>query len=253
MVISSPIESWAVVLDGEEVDLSIWESLFKDRSVALILRESSGDGRIWYCLHSSRLDGVENAQDILSVATALVERMNGAVNVWSSGKPVTVGNTIIPIHTGGERGTALTFMSVHISARSTMIATLSGGTLGSSDAEAWLSVADGDNACGDALVHFGRMDGWFDLYKVLEVIEVDVGGRGEISQRCWATRKEVNDLGETANHYRHARSRSKAILAFSEARDLMARIMRQWLEEKRRSLAPAATLAINRASHRQTE
>ena len=86
----------------------------------------------------------------------------------------------------------------------------------------------------DALEHFSRSHDWFDLYKTLEVLEDDLGRRDVIWQSGWATRAEVTDLVLTANYYRHARAkRPPNMLTIEQARELMRRVLSDWLREKR--------------------
>jgi hypothetical protein len=110
-----------------------------------------------------------------------------------------------------------------------------------SEEEQTVELAETDDHVADALEHFARSDGWFNLSKTLEVIEDDLcrregsrNGRQVIARRDWATRKELGDLGASIDfHRRHGGPRPDPLLALDAAQDLVRHLLREWLREKR--------------------
>jgi hypothetical protein len=229
---ANDITTWSAVLQGHPMDLSVWEHLFHDYALGRVESVAQENASGECHLRSTRFDGMQDATEVRAVASELIAVMNGAANVLAPGKPVTIG-PLISHHVDGGRGRAIAVQGVE--AR-TAVGDLSGGAR-SREAEAWLSVAEANNSVRDALEHFGR-DGWFDLYKTLEVISADLGRRDVIWQRGWGTRAEVNSLAMTANYYRHAReARPVTLLTHDQARELLRRLMQKWVEEKRVGIA----------------
>ena len=77
----------------------------------------------------------------------------------------------------------------------------------------------------------GRADNWFDLFKLLEVIQTAVGSRENIWKLGWATRGEITRFAMTANHVRHAKKpRPAHALHLDQAQDLMRRVLTRWLD-----------------------
>jgi len=90
------------------------------------------------------------------------------------------------------------------------------------------------NAATKALEHFSRSDNGLDLYKCFGVIEADLRDRVVIWPRGWATLAEITDLAATANYYLDPRvRRTPRLLSHEQARELIRRVLREWLKEKK--------------------
>lgn len=89
---------------------------------------------------------------------------------------------------------------------------------------------------------FAREPNWYDLYKVLDVIEEDVGGEKVLERKGWAPASELKRFTATANNLtalgfeaRHARAAwqpPKTPMTLEDAVDLMRRVLNSWLATK---------------------
>ena len=105
-----------------------------------------------------------------------------------------------------------------------------------------------DARAARALELFARDPNWYDLYKVLDVIEEDVGGEKSLEGKGWASAKELKRFTATANslgalgldarHARDAWKPPKSPMTLEDAVDLIRRVLNPWL----------ATKSIDRAS-----
>jgi hypothetical protein len=107
--------------------------------------------------------------------------------------------------------------------------------------EAWVRLASEDPDVEDVLLVLGRAEiRWTDLYHALEVVFHDVGRR--VHDDGWATRAEVIRFKQTANSRaalgpdaRHGHRRHEAPanpMDESDARELVFRVVRSWLNDK---------------------
>ena len=91
----------------------------------------------------------------------------------------------------------------------------------------------------EALRHFSEPPSWDRLYKIVEIVEDDVGA---IDRRGWATKKELSRFSHTANSpkilgraARHATQRvrpPKHPMDLVEAEELVKRVLVRWLQGK---------------------
>jgi hypothetical protein len=245
MVDENHIVTWTVRLEGHPFDLSMWEQLFHQREEAHVTSETGPDGQPEYHLRSSQFSGIKDTQEVQAIAVGLVSKMSGAVKILDPGEPVRLG-PFVSWHADGKRGTVVHLASGQMRIKAFTSAVAIGSVSPTpprpSEADVWMTLADADDDVADALRHFARSDDWLDFYKTLEVLERDLcrrstpqmrNGRELIRQRGWATRDELRELGMTMDFYRHhGRPRPEPLLTSDQARDLLRRILRCWLEEK---------------------
>jgi len=84
---------------------------------------------------------------------------------------------------------------------------------------------------------------WVNLYRILEVVEEDVGGTHKIVEKGWATKKAIDLFKHTANCFkaigaeaRHAKKRIKTPtnpMTPSEAESLIKTIVNSWIQSKK--------------------
>lgn len=108
-------------------------------------------------------------------------------------------------------------------------------------ADAWIALAQREEHVARALEIIGQEDvRWTDLYHLLEVVEADVGQL--MFERGWATRAEMERFARTANSpailgaaARHGAQRTEPPpnpMSYDDARSLIVRLVRAWLEWK---------------------
>lgn len=80
---------------------------------------------------------------------------------------------------------------------------------------------------------------WYEIYDLLDVM----GGVDRIVKRRWATRRELSDIRQTANHYRHrGNQRAKHKLpsnppSLSNSRAVVQQLVERWLAERLASVS----------------
>ena len=146
------------------------------------------------------------------------------------------------------------FFPVEVRMRDFAVAVLGGQSLATplSGPAAWLKLALGDSKVAQALRLWGAgPPSWVNLYRVLEVIESDVGGK--IYEAGWAPKKEVTrfthtpnraeTLGDQARHGKERTSPPRNPMSLADARSLLTRLLDRWLCEKgaRGSVLPVQT------------
>ena len=96
----------------------------------------------------------------------------------------------------------------------------------------WFNLAQRDTNVADALRQFARSHEWFDIYKVYEIIRDDLGSK-KLNSKKFVGKTDLDLLRQTANYYRHARTaRPSKPMTHNDARELIRRVLRHWLEEK---------------------
>lgn len=100
-----------------------------------------------------------------------------------------------------------------------------------------------DSAVARALELFSREPSWADLFKVLEVVEEDVGGEKALERTVWASPAELKRFTATANNLnavgldaRHARTTHqapKSPMTLKDAERLIGQVVEAWLASKK--------------------
>ncbi|HXP75895.1 MAG TPA: hypothetical protein VN823_17260 [Stellaceae bacterium] len=239
---NNPVVTWSLALDGGRADLEEWRVAFAEQPQARVDVEQAGSPRAQYCLRSSHFDALTDANEVREIGAQLVARMYGAMRLQGKAGPVSLGATVYAHRPGGQRDAYTVPAPAALGGRSGPIEVLAAGQpRPRSEAEQTVELAEADDSVADAVEHFARSDGWFDVYKTLEVIEGDLcrreasrNGRQVIARREWATRKELADLGSSIDFHRHhGKPRPDPLLALDAAQDLVRHLLREWLREKR--------------------
>jgi hypothetical protein len=229
---------WKAHLEGHNFDLESLAEHF-----------ASGDPRVFkkddgsYLLESAGFDHCVDAVAVKAVAEGLLATMNGAAKAANpSYQPVAVGS-----HFRNDTGLHAVVLAGTAVARSRVYpAAVTGGVPGTPSAPTakdWHALSATDADVRDALRILGMSDlDWIDLYKVYEVIKHDVGGEVGITRAGWANASEISAFGASANRpdvsgdqARHARlpgSPPKRTMSLPEARQLVQRLVKGWLDSK---------------------
>jgi hypothetical protein len=224
------IVSWAFLLRGHPSDLSLVHEMFHGVADMQIEREGSN-----YRLRSSRFNVPATAEEARSLAEEIIGEMNGAIKAFfPSREIILVGNTF-----GCRRdGSFLYYQENRVAMRSevSLSMTVNGNPIPPQppplEPTQWFNLAQRDTNVADALRQFARSDEWFDIYKVYEIIRDDLGSK-KLNSKKLASKTELDLLRQTANYYRHARTaRPSKPMTHDDARELIRRVLRHWLEEK---------------------
>ena len=233
---------WLIKLKGDEFDLKDLASLVHSRSRAVL--EENG----LYYLWSSDFDSLDSASEVRESASTLIDALNGAMKLHTSGFQGVYEDGVIMIEEDGRRREYI-YLGGSSAARSRTRASITVITSGDKeqvaqpprDVESWISIAKRDKAVADAL-HFFRENSWLSLYKVYEIIREDVNGQQAIVRRGWATKHSLSRftqtaqskaaLGDLARHTTNGYKPPSQPMSIKEARELVRRMILGWLSSK---------------------
>lgn len=177
----------------------------------------------------------------------MISGLNGAVALSQGARRLDLGGVIEFTANGGLNCTMFAEMAAfefRIKARAVGVAIGSDGqpipTIPQpSEVQTWTEIATNVPLLEDALIHFGRADDWFDIYKCLECLFTLYGGEAEFYKLKWAPRSRINLMKQSADLLRHAiRARPTQVrpphpMKIKEAQDLLKSLLRRALEDKR--------------------
>lgn len=224
------------------MDLLDWAEAFKPpfnpwvELIEIPARENTA-----YVLRSNAFDRAKSSEEVHSLATLLVDRLNGAVRISVGGEKVSYQGVLefalngsIKHHYVASVGTA----SLRIRGSAVGLAMTVDGveipppTPQMSSPQKWIEVADPslprensghlkEELVADLLSQAGRCDNWFDIYKTIEFAEKLSGGEHKLRSVIGVDGAALKDARSTANFYRHARAnRPKVMTSISDARRL---------------------------------
>ena len=235
----SPISKWYVELRGENIDLDDWVYTLNEPFDPVAFKHPE-----WgYVLSSSEFTLSASASEIREKAKALINRLNGTMAVMHRCKPVS-GGGIRELREDGISNVTVFAEMVAISfgravARGTATVIRPDGLPGPppppqpSMAQSWNLLATFDNNVADLLEQHGKADGWYEIYKTLELAECIVGGERRLKRLLGASGQAYANMRRTANFYRHARAaRPVTMPTIHEAIKLLHFIVRTVLDQK---------------------
>jgi hypothetical protein len=168
-----PTPGWGVVIRGDPEDLSVWQHMLKHPSDVWV--ETHNGETV---LRATSLDKLESAPEVLTRASAYIDRLNGAMALSHGSRSVQFGRTIIKFTSDGR--------SVWVEGAQFEVSTslIAGAATGigpdgkpvppaPSEVQRWSEIADQETWLNEALIFFGRAfgratnDSWFDIYKAL--------------------------------------------------------------------------------------
>lgn len=236
--------TWTVQLAGDSADLSALQQSLTGRDVCI-----SHDGQN-YVLTSDEFNDSDNAKQIHEKATRIVELLNGAKCLaLDASESIRVGNAI-RYRSNGTREVHMFAEPAVIRLRFsavTFTVTRADGTVEESNpgdpVGSWMTLAMSDDSIANVfrILSLGTLD-WVNLYRVLEIVENDVGGLDLIELNGWATKNSMKLFKHTANspgavglEARHGSLPNQPPanpMTVSEAKSLINSIIRAWLRTK---------------------
>lgn len=229
---------WSVQIVGDNFDLDDLPGWFNSNELKVV-KEANG-----YYLYSNRFSSVKDAKEVRIIAEKLVEKMLGAAMLIRSNlKPFKLGN----VNRQNEDGSKDIYFKVSIKASTRSKATFGVYSNGvaqkanTSKAALIFDVADNDKKVEHALRIWGKEPhDWINMYKILEIIESDVGGK--IYQEGLANKSEVDRFTQTANSVealgdkaRHGIKKvplPKKPMTIQEAQYLIRSLINKWIDSK---------------------
>jgi hypothetical protein len=226
---------WGAALLGEPTDLEDWAYTLNEPFDPWV--EIHGAKTV---LRSASFDELASASEVRDRATALIERLNGAVALSQQARQLRLGGVIQFAPDGGMHETLFAegTLKGRGKLRANAIVISPDGKPAPppqpSEVQKWTTLAESDDLLDDALIYFGRAIDWFDIYKALECLIRRFGGESAFLALGWASETEINRLKRTANWARHARrkfSPPPEPTSLKDARALLGLLLRRALKE----------------------
>ncbi len=231
---------WEVRITGDKQDLEELSKCLVSQELAI----SERDGE--YFIESSRLNPTASDTEIREVANHFLTLLNGAAKLALQARtPIQIVD-LARVHSNGHSEVFVLFESkVVLRSALTITSTLKDGTTETirpvDPVPGWLRAAEQNENVAKALRLAGSgINDWSNLYRLLEVIENDVGSETVIIENGWASRNGIKCFKHTANspsvtgdNSRHGKERTSPPanpLELTEARALIETILYSWLK-----------------------
>jgi hypothetical protein len=233
------MSKWSVQIAGDTFDLEDLMEWFNSPVLNVIRR---GDE---FYVHSTLFDTAKDSGKVRDLANDLAEEMIGVARLFRPDfGPVKLG-AVQREHVSGARDIYLSVsesITVRTKIRGKLTVTGDRRDPGVPKPALWLNVALTDEKVSHALRLWGRRkQDWVNLYRILEIIESDVGGL--IYQENWVSKTNITRFTRTANSpevlgdaARHAKKRDpppRKPMRIHEAEDLMRGLLQRWVDSKK--------------------
>ncbi len=230
---------WLVQLSGDKFDLEDLPKWFNDPELEVVEEQDV------YYLKSTFFEHLGKAVSVRSKANDLLELLVGSAKLFRPDiRDIKLGSVMEKTENGHRRHHHLLVSSIRMRSK------VSAVTLSVDGEEAqqniprptqWATVAGKNHQVRQAL-HFWVADhrSWINLFKILEIIESDVGG--DIYENNWVSKSEIRRFSQTANSYsaignvaRHAKNIVPSPtnpLKIKEACNLIKMLLERWIDSK---------------------
>ena len=234
---------WEIVLAGDDADLRSLSESFADSDPAILERDGE------YLFRCSVLDRLSDATRVKEDADEQIARLSGIASLLLGAiEPIKVAQVIL-ISDDGSRDIHVSPDPVGWAFRTSVPTVQIGRADGTEEirpanpGSAWLTAAKSSEYVARALrLSVGREQDWAKLYHLLEIVEVSVGGHKRITNAGWATKRQLDRFVRTANSpeaagdaARHGRKQKQPPtrpMPLNDARELILRVVRQWIDAK---------------------
>ena len=243
---------WEIVLAGDDADLRSLSDSFADSDPAILER----DGK--YLFRWSVLDGLSDATQVKAAADKQIAWLSGGASLTLGAiEPIKVAQVIL-VSDDGSRNIHV-FPDPVVWTFRTSVPTIqikrADGTeeihRPADPVKAWLAAAESsDNVARVLRLSEGREHDWVELYRMLEIVEASAG-RNRITDAGWATKGQLERFRRTANSpqaagdaARHGHQQKKPPpkpMTLNEARELIRRVARQWLDTESQRILGGGT------------
>lgn len=188
-------------------------------------------------LGSQEADNLQDHRAALECLDAQLRAASGALAVLRGKGPVKLWGNIEGIRPDGSRSYFLVCESGVYSLVGVAAEFYTPSDLEEpSKVERWTKVASENRFVADALGLYSAGAEWFDLWKVFEKIELDVG-RDAIWRKGWSTHRRTDRFCTTTNFYRHSKNVMPTnATTLPDARRWLGDVVAEWIEY--RALTP---------------
>ena len=243
---------WEVVLAGDAADLRSLSSSFADGDPAILERDGE------YVFRWSVLDGLSDVAQVKATADEQIARLSGSASlILGAIEPIKVAQVILVSDDGSRSIYGFpdpVVWNFRMSVPTVQIRKADGTVKIHRPADpvkAWLAVAESSEDVARALrLSEGREHDWVELYRLLEIVEASVTRKG-ITDAGWATMSQLkrfchtaNSLeaaGDAARHGREQKPPPQRPMTLNDARELIRRVVRQWLDTESQRILNSGT------------
>jgi hypothetical protein len=229
---------WNIRLDG---DASVFKELAKSLRTEE-LRITFDESEHCYFLESSSFDGMEAHLEVYRKSLEIIEELKGPAMLavgGSGSESIRVAN-VVEIKEDGSRQ-VYGYASGHLVMPSIQIdMTISmdnGSTFEISQAApvpGWLHLLRREDSVRRVFEIYKKPNiDWRDLYVIFEIVQEDIGTNPHKKQ--WTTEPMESTFKQTANHYRHGKSKfplPTKPMTIEEGRSFIDGIFLRWLDSK---------------------
>jgi hypothetical protein len=236
------LPKWLVRLKGERLDLQDLPKLFCSSEIRVV--EENG---LFY-LESTEFNSLSSVEDVHKRGKELIQLINRVVKFLRDNFQDISEDGIIKVEDNSKRSNYI-FLQATITVRSNFWAqakVISADGAEKVDTqpnifESLLQKTQKYPDVADAL-KFYKKGSWVSLYKVLEIIEDNVGGIDQIIKNGWTTKNKIRRFKHTAqskdiigDDARHASKKIKSpdkTMTLSEAKPFIKSILSRWIDSK---------------------
>lgn len=220
-----------VELIGNRLDLDDIKKRLKSSVWEILIEEDK------YYLTSENLDVLEDNRDTLSVAKQFVEILNGVSNVIHlDHRNINVGD-LKRVSADGKRHFVMITETLKLRDRLSITIIRDGVDVTESmdssiPLSKWLEKAE-ENENVMSVVHFFNEITWYNLYKIYEVINRDVGGQKELYRMI--DKDRISSFTNNAQYVRHAKrlgEKPTKSMNIYEAHLLIKELAEKWMGMK---------------------
>jgi hypothetical protein len=226
---------WYVRVKGRDFELNRLAKIFKSEEACL---EVEGGSVNQFILRSNAFFELTKSHEVLKKAKEIIEKLNGIGNLTIDFFNSIECEAVIRIAEDGSKHGSV-FLASSITIRDELeVKDLDED--GVSTQERWLRLSYTDEHVQKVirLLNYG-LDNWVNLYRILEVIEGDLGV--SISDKGWVSKSRKKLFNRTANSpvigdlSRHGYSEEEppaVPMELSEAKRIISNALTHWLNEK---------------------
>ena len=231
---------WRIILSGNPAEIEDLSQALTDADVT-IRREGEE-----YVLMAASLQSLQSADAVKAEAERLIAHLDGAAHLALD---VQTPIQLLRVACVKDDGTSCQFVwvtdSIRAMERFGLATVCHDGQIEQHTPNqlmaGWLGLADDNENVAKALRLLGNRNmNWVDLYRLIEVVEHDVGGRDEIKKRGWATTDDLGRFRHTANsvaasgdNARHGKEETQPPvrpMSLDEGRAFVEPVVRAWLQ-----------------------
>ena len=231
---------WSVQLCGDKFDLEDFPKWFKSPDFQVV-EETDG-----YYLKSIHFEHLTEASSVRTKANELIEIIIGIAKLSRPNlAEIKLGSITETTQHGKRKHHIFLASSINIRSKVSSVTLLVDGKAEPNNMPRptqWALVAEKNQLVRQALQYWvANHKEWNNLYKILEVIESDVGG--EIYNNNWVTKPGVKRFTQTANSYsalgnkaRHAKNKIPSPakpMNIKEATNFIKALLEKWIDSKK--------------------